>query len=178
MGKRSNFERVERDFYPTPEEAVVPLIPYLTNKPGVLSFVEPCAGDGALWKHITKLSRRNCHGLLCDIEPQAEGIVQKDALTLTEEDVKDFDYIITNPPWDRKILHPMINHFRTLKPTWLLFDTDWMHTKQSSEYMQYCSMIVSVGRVKWIPDSKMTGKDNCAWYKFGNQKVITNFVGR
>ena len=29
MGKRSNFERREADFYPTPRAAVLPLIPYL-----------------------------------------------------------------------------------------------------------------------------------------------------
>ena len=29
MGKRSNFERREADFYPTPRAAVVPLIPHL-----------------------------------------------------------------------------------------------------------------------------------------------------
>jgi hypothetical protein len=75
-------------------------------------------------------------------------------------------HIITNPPWDRKILHPMITLFSALRPTWLLFDADWMHTKQSTEFQPYLRKIVSVGRVKWIPDSKMTGKDNCAWYLF------------
>ena len=29
MGKRSNFERNPRDFYPTPKEAVIPLLPHL-----------------------------------------------------------------------------------------------------------------------------------------------------
>ena len=29
MGKRSNFERIPRDFYPTPYAAVPPLIPHL-----------------------------------------------------------------------------------------------------------------------------------------------------
>jgi hypothetical protein len=29
MGKRSNFERREADFYPTPRAAVVPLVPHL-----------------------------------------------------------------------------------------------------------------------------------------------------
>jgi hypothetical protein len=29
MGKRSNFERREADFYPTPRAAVLPLIPFL-----------------------------------------------------------------------------------------------------------------------------------------------------
>ena len=27
----------------------------------------------------------------------------------------ELDYIITNPPWDRKILHPMIAFFHTTK---------------------------------------------------------------
>jgi len=39
-----------------------------------------------------------------------------------------------------------------------------------------------VGRVKWIPDSKMTGKDNCAWYLFDNtfegKGGCTQFYGR
>jgi len=29
MGKRSNFDRIERDFYPTPIEAVEPLLDHL-----------------------------------------------------------------------------------------------------------------------------------------------------
>jgi hypothetical protein len=39
---------------------------------------------------------------------------------------------ITNPPWDRKILHRLIERFSAVGPTWLLFDADWMHTKQSA----------------------------------------------
>ena len=43
--------------------------------------------------------------------------------------------------------------FFALKPTWLLFDADWMHTHKSSEYIKYCSMIVSVGnQVVWKYD--------------------------
>ena len=30
--------------------------------------------------------------------------------------------------------------------------------------------IVSVGRIKWIPDTKSTGKDNCCWYLFDRKK--------
>ncbi len=51
MGKRSNFERREADFYPTPRAAVVPLIPYLRGR-GIRAFAEPCAGDGALVQHL------------------------------------------------------------------------------------------------------------------------------
>jgi hypothetical protein len=49
MGKRSNFERREADFYPTPRAAVVPLIPHLR---GISSFAEPGAGDCALVRHL------------------------------------------------------------------------------------------------------------------------------
>jgi len=48
-GKRSAFERSEADFYPTPRAAVVSLIPHL---PGIHSFAEPCAGDGASVRHL------------------------------------------------------------------------------------------------------------------------------
>jgi hypothetical protein len=39
MGKRSSFERIPRDFYPTPYAAVPPLIPHLR---GIRTFAEPC----------------------------------------------------------------------------------------------------------------------------------------
>ena len=55
MGKRSNFERREADFYPTPRAAVAPLIPHLG---GIRSFAEPCAGDGALVRHMEELGLR------------------------------------------------------------------------------------------------------------------------
>ena len=48
MGKRSDFERKPRDFYPTPMEAVEPLLPHL---PEGFKFAEPCAGNGALVEH-------------------------------------------------------------------------------------------------------------------------------
>lgn len=173
MGKRSDFKRVERDFYPTPIEAVKPLLDHLTPSEG---FVEPCAGNGDLINHLEGA------GHVCtyssDIEPRSFLTKVHSYEYLTDRMCSGADYIITNPPWDRQILHTMIEHFRSLRPTWLLFDADWMHTKQSSEYMKYCRKIVSVGRVKWIPDSKMTGKDNCAWYLFEGGECETTFYGR
>lgn len=173
MGKRSNFERVERDFYPTPIEAVVPLIRHIPQR---ATYSEPCAGNGALIGHLERV------GLRCmvayDIDPKRHDIRQGDALK-AEKSLMMGDFIITNPPWNRKILHPMIEHFSAIRPTWLLFDADWVHTKQSAPFMPYLRKIVSVGRVKWIPDSKMTGKDNCAWHLFDqNDLGPTEFVGR
>lgn len=171
MGKRSNFERVDRDFYPTPYEAVIPLKAHLGYG---FKYVEPCCGDGVLISH---LGGSGCQ-FFSDIEPKVPYAASMDFSRLSEEHVRGSDYIITNPPWDRKILHPMIEHFCALKPTWLLFDADWLHTKQSSRFMPWLVKIVSVGRVKWIPDSKMTGKDNCAWHLFDVDGEGCQFYGR
>ena len=58
----------------------------------------------------------------------------------------------------------MINFFTSKRvKTWLLFDADWMHTKQSVPYIQYLHKVQPVGRVKWIADSRHTSKDNVAW---------------
>jgi hypothetical protein len=172
MGKRSNFERVPRDFYPTPYEAVVPLLAHLSPR---MPFVEPCAGDGALARHLESAGHRCVWA--SDIEPRADGIYTMDALSA-------WDYfasrtIITNPPWSRETLHPLIEHFSSRASTWLLFDADWMHTRQSAELMRHCRKIVSVGRVKWIPDSPFTSKDNCCWYLFDQHaEAPAQFIGR
>lgn len=171
MGKRSDFERVPRDFYPTPREAVLPLIPHL---PAGAMFIEPCAGDGRLIDHLAAF------GHVCifasDIEPRAEGIHQRDATQLR---LGQADFAITNPPWDRKVLHPIIANLSARLPTWLLFDSDWMHTRQAAPYLPWLRKIVSVGRVKWIPDSPFTGKDNCCWYLFDqNSASPAQFIGR
>ena len=172
MGKRSNFERRERDYYKTPEEAVIPLLDHIDYIS--FTFIEPCAGDGTLTALLEKYTDGDCI-YQSDIEPQESNILTKDALHVQDKP----DFYITNPPWDRKILHPIIEHLSNLAPTWLLFDADWIHTKQSQPYQSRLAKIVSVGRVKWIPDSKMTGKDNCCWYLFdsknsGNTVIVGN----
>ena len=175
MGKRSDFERVERDFYPTPLDAVKPLIPHLPEK---FAFAEPCAGDGVLVEYIETLTEGWC-SWASDIEPRKDGMVTKHFREITSDDLFEADYIITNPPWDRKILHPMIDYFTSFRPTWLLFDSDWPHTKQSIPYIPILKKIVSIGRVQWIPDSKSTGKDNCCWYLFdSSDSQKTYFFGR
>jgi len=159
MGKRSSFERVERDYYPTPYEAVRPLIERIEP----CRFAEPCAGDGRLISHL------ETHGFKCawasDIEPKDGRVFELDAMDLSDLKMT----IITNPPWDRKILHAMIEQFVDIAAphsAWLLFDADWVYTKQSQQYHKWLRHIIPVGRVKWIEGSNNTGKDNCSWYCF------------
>ena len=170
MGKRSDFERKPRDYYITPFEAVEPLLEHL---PADFLFAEPCAGNGALLNH---LETKGICMWASDIEPQAEGIYKYDYSNVGFIELTESEYVITNPPWDRKILHPMIEYFVPRIRTWLLFDADWMHTKQSIPYMNMCSKIVSVVRIKWF--GNMTGKDNCAWYLFDRKVNNTIFYGR
>lgn len=170
MGKRSTFERRDRDYYPTPPEAVSPLLRRFKQR---LRFCEPCAGDGSLIREL-ELSGHVCASAF-DIEPRDPRVDKHDAL---ERLVGNIDCFITNPPWSRNILHPLISHLSMQAPAWLLFDADWMHTRQAAEFLPWCAEIISVGRVKWIPDSPHTGKDNAAWYLFDRKATGTQFKGR
>jgi hypothetical protein len=173
MGKRSSFERRERDWYPTPYEAVVPLLGHLDPR---TKFIEPCAGDGALIAHL--LVAGHYLSQSSDIEPRTDWIATADATTHHYGELHSAIFI-TNPPWARDILHPIIENLSRQAPTWLLFDADWMHTRQSAPFMPYLRKIVSVGRVKWIQDSPFTGKDNCCWYLFDQtSEAPAQFVGR
>ena len=190
MSKHSTqFPRIERDFYPTPEKAVLPLLRHLTWQ---CTFTEPCAGNGALISHLEKHGDYFCRSA-SDIAPQPSAfadINQRDAFDI---DRVFTDFIITNPPWQRRAkeeagkmlpaedqpLHRLIMHFKDLAPTWLLFDADWMHTVQAKPYLEYCVKIVSVGRVKWFEGTDHSGKTDCAWYLFDKPSFPhTLFYGR
>jgi hypothetical protein len=169
VGKRSDFERVERDFYPTPFSAVVPLSAHLTD---VRGFAEPCCGDGQLIASLESLGH-NCN-FASDISPEGDAFWfahTRNGLSLEKRELVGCSHIITNPPWPAKHGRGeptlgLIRHFSKLRPTWLLLSADFAHHGYANEVLAYCAKIVSIGRVKWIEGSENTGKDNCAWYLF------------
>ncbi|PYE25072.1 hypothetical protein C8J32_10425 [Rhizobium sp. PP-CC-3A-592] len=169
MGRRSDFPRLERDAYQTIDpRAGQKLIPHLR---GVKTFAEPCAGEGYL------VGQLQAAGLVCTYEGDITSGL--DALSHPFEQDAGFDAIITNPPWRRDILHLMIERFMHIAPTWILLDAGWAYTKQSAPFIDQCSHIVAVGRLRWIPDTKMSGKDDCVWLRFHSQHVGgPRFVGR
>ena len=180
MGKRSNFDRKPRDFYPTPKSVIPSLMDHI-DPDLITAFCEPCAGDGRLVGHLEQ------EGLECvyqsDIEPQNKDIRKQDAFSIEEQDLLGVDHVITNPPWDRKFLHPFLQKFLDMnKNCILLFDADWVHTKQArtSGLIEFLDKIVSCGRVKWIEDSPHTSKDNVAWHFFSKSQKGTapRFYGR
>lgn len=170
MGKRSTFERRAHDAYSTPYKPVLPLIPFL-RAARIKTFAEPCVGDYALHYWL------RYRGFRC--VQHSDIRFGTDALTLDASAFAMADAIITNPPWSRELLHPLIDHFMRIKQTWLLFDADWAHTHQAKPFLGHCSLIVSVGRVRWIAGTKATGKDNCAWYRFDiRHRSGPRFVGQ
>lgn len=163
MGKRSEFKRRPQDRYNTPEKAVEPLLPHLAPS---TPFIEPCPGRGHLIRWL-----ENAGHVCMKRLPQ-------DARTHNYNIPNNAYVFITNPPWTRDLLHPIIENLRQQAPTWLLIDADWMHTQQASPYLKYCSHIVSIGRVRWIAGTDMDGKDNACWYRFSWNKPKTIFISR
>ncbi len=169
MGKRSNFEKVDKDKYNTPPRAAWPVIPWLPA--GAVDYVEPCAGRGDLIRALMGEDGVTCR-LAADIAPEEHlspvAIMKMDALAITAEMLAaaGATMAISNPPWTRPILHAIINHYLRLCPAWWLFDADWLHNRTSAPLLMRCARVVPIGRVKWIPNSKHSGKENCAWYFF------------
>ena len=165
MGKRSDFRRRKQDRYFTPPEAVVPLVPHLMD---VQWYIEPCAGEG----HLTDLLGELPFG------PKlfSRHDIEADARTTNYDNWLNFDrpvsHFITNPPWTRELLHPIIENLSDQLPTWLLFDAPWMHTKQAIPYLKRCRKIVSVGRISWMQNGT-SSLDDCCWYLFDK-----NFTGQ
>jgi hypothetical protein len=162
LGKRSDFKRIKKDAYQTIDRrAVPPLIPHLH---GIRSYAEPCAGEGKLIEMMDEFAPHIQCGFANDIDWfDGEDAIESVALAAARD---RYDAIIVNPPWTRKLLHPMITSFMSLAPTYLLFDAGWAFTKQAAPFLPYCTKIITIGRLKWIPDTTMSSKDDCAWFVF------------
>jgi hypothetical protein len=177
MGKRSEkFKRNPRGFYITPISAVHPLLRHL---PDTVHFDEPCAGDGTLIEHLEAAG--HFLAFASDIQPMASSVLKLNALSI---DQCNGDMFITNPPWPEPHRRgdpalAVLTHLSALAPTWLLLPADFAHNVYFAKVESRCRKIVSVGRVKWMPGTKHSGKDNAAWYLFeGSHEGATVFHGR
>lgn len=169
MAKRSNFKKSKRDFYATPPEALLPLLPHLKPK---TRFVEPTAGRAHFILGL------EAHGHKCveayDLKPLKntwKGVIQKrDILEGTWKPRRKHDVIATNPPFTRKVMHRMITMFSDISPTWMLLEMDWLATKQSRQFKNRMVKVVVIGRIKWFPKSKSTGMENYVFVMFDKPK--------
>jgi len=176
MSKRSSFEKVPKDFYATVDPNAVPtkFVEFVRGK----SYASPCYGNGDLEDLLMEVAVCKWRS---DIRETVGSSKVWDAMRLSKHELEKCDIILENPPFSRDVLLPMIDHFITLKPTWLLLPADCMHNKYFSKYMVKCSKVVSVGRLKWFKDSKHTSTDNFAWYFWkqgASEDTQTIFYGR
>jgi hypothetical protein len=159
MGKRSTFERREADFYPTPQKAVLPLIPFLRHD-GVRTFAESWRLGPAL----------EAFGLRCVYA--GDICTGQDALAINSYGAADA--IITNPPFSRhstETLKRMIVHFQHIAPTWLLLPLNFAANEYAAPFLPKCSHTVIIGRVKWFERTAHKSQENFAWYRFDAQHV-------
>jgi len=173
LSKRSNFEKVPKDWYPTTDpNAVTPLVPFIRG----LTYAEPFYGEGDLEDLLMDVATCLWRS---DIRETVGSSKVMPATDLREEDLEHVDCIISNPPFTKGTLLPCIDHLISLKPTWLLLPADYMHNRYFGSYMSICDKAVSVGRVKWFKDSKSCSTDNFAWYHWWDDKpTVTRFYGR
>lgn len=154
-----------KDFWATIDpKAVDKLVPHVLGK----TFAEPCAGNGDLCQSLED------KGLKClwesDIREETYSKTM-DALDLNKGHLAGIDLIITNPPFSWGMLQPLLEHLPTLRPTWLLLPSSFMHTVRTRPYMKKCSKVISIGRMFWVfsegKASGVRGKEDFCWYLFG-----------
>lgn len=168
MSKRTpGLPQRPRGFWPTPLEAVAPLVPYL---PRAACYGEPCAGDGALTAHLATLWPGGQLVWSSDIEPQAPGIEQWAVEEITFDLSDPVQMWITNPPWPKigqrgDPAISIIRHLAQIAPVWALLPWDFMANDYFGRVSAMCSEIVPIGRVSWMGNGT-PGKDNCAWVAF------------
>lgn len=166
LGKRSDFERHDRDFYATPLGPVLKLAPFVAYQGRPFRYVEPCAGEGDLIRHLDAIGGK------CTWRSD----LPVDARTIDEFWCTGADWIITNPPWPRpgnaSLTLEIIMRCMKLRPTWVLLSADFAHNAYFGDIEIHCRRIVSVGRVKWIAGTDTAGKDNAAWYQFSQWHTV------
>jgi hypothetical protein len=166
----TKFERNPRDYYRTWDpRALPPLLRFL--EPGTV-FVEPCAGAGDLVDQLTAAGM-TCHAKF-DIEPQRFDIRRGDALDVRWRPRRGM--FITNPPWRRALLLPLIRHLASQAPTWLLIDAMFLFNAGSIPLHPILRKVVGTPRLTWIEGTTDSSVDDSAWYLFDGTIPPTDHV--
>ena len=163
MAKRTKTDSAAvnpRDFWPTPMEAVPPLVERLkvTDPNGLI--IEPCAGDGRLADALTANGLKV--RIMSDIEPRRDDVRRGDASKLP---FAPTHLVVTNPPWSRDLLEPILHNMVGKTNAWLLLPLDYLANLWMAPFVPYVNQIVPLGRVSWLNNGK-GGYENSAWLRF------------
>ena len=167
MAKRTNTDSAltnRNNFWPTPREAVLPLVDHL-RLDTIFSkwrYVEPCAGDGALVDALAE------QGFLCagafDVAPRRADIKARDAALAPVRLIPHLPRV-TNPPWAKHLLKPILDNLVGQTVVWLLLPLDMAANIWTNPYMAHVNKLVPLGRVSWLGNGK-AGMENSAWFRF------------
>lgn len=164
-------QEIEESFWPSPAGLIVPS--FLRHVSG-MRYAEVCAGNGKLIKHLQ--DHASCVWA-SDIYPRHARVLERNALTLTKEEM-NAQCAITNPPFSSKFVYPLIDHFIHIGlPLWLFLPLEFSTRATSALVLPFCSHILAVGPVKFIEDSLYKGETQFAWYRFGSHRTKTIFEG-
>jgi hypothetical protein len=154
VGKRSSFDRRPKDVYPTPPEAVAPLLPLLLPH---TKYVEPCFGEGRLVEPL----KRAGHELVAAFD-------WPDDARSKVYDLENGTIFITNPPYHGRArdLHALIENLSDQAKCWLLLPHDWLANLSSAPLISRLRVIKPIGRVRWIEGSEHSSKENFDWLLF------------
>lgn len=145
------------DFFPTPREAVLPLLAHL--KPGTV-FVEPCAGDYAL-AGVLEEHGHQCVGAY-DLLPRSPFVDPGNGALLPTDPAVT---IITNPPFAWPLLEPLLLHWIGAAPAWLLLPADMLFNQRFNAYARHVSQVLPLGRISWMGNG-VGGFENFMWAHF------------
>jgi len=155
VGKRSSFVKADRDFYRTIDPNAIPytFVDLIRGK----SYADTCYGNGDLEDRLMDVATCKWRS---DIRETVGSSLVVDALQVTKEDLEDVDCLIQNPPFTRKVLDPLLDHWLTLgKPVWLLLPADYMHNVSFGKYMRQCKEVISVGRLYFFTNLLVEDKE-------------------
>jgi hypothetical protein len=167
----SGYDRIERDFYPTPRtatEAIFETVDWF-GTPTLQAVWEPACGDGAmsnvLAEHFSKV-------ISTDIHPMMEGATKADFYTYEPDEL--FTWIITNPPYGDEI-----DKFMERVQFWvkkgvhcsLLARNELDSAKCRAKFFRDCPNFlekrVLLWRPRWVADSTGSPRHNYSWYTWG-----------
>ena len=149
MSKRKDgrFKRNERDFYPTPAKAVMPLLPHL--KPGT-RFIEPCAGEGHLVGHLKRVGHVLVGASICPSTRDRRAMTSRTPISSSP-----IRRTAARPATKISCLRFLVN-LSNQAPLWALVDGDWLFTRASAPFMPRLVTVIAIGRVRWIAAQRAT----------------------
>jgi hypothetical protein len=160
-------ERRENDFYPTPPEPTIALVPKLQHWPR--KIWEPACGDGGIAK---PLERNGFQVVGTDLVDRGYG---EGGLDFLAERTRRADAIITNPPFG-KLVTAFIEHALDLDVPYIamLLNVNLWHAAGRNKLWNR-RVPEAVYALCWRPDFTGSGSPyfNCVWTVWGPRSATT-----